>query len=408
MPMQAAALPELDPASLPVDAHVGLWRVKGWAGRGSYGAVYRAVRADCEEAGWVALKFAVRCGDGRVFLTDFGSANYVGASRLTPQAWPPGTPAYRSPEASRFIERVGPEATVRYAATPADDLFALGVTAYRLVTDEYPASLEPPPAVLNMRVAPRLSELILQMLATRPEARGAAGALADKLEDAAEQAGPEADLPLFVWEELPSASWSTEEMPIIMGPQRRPRRRDRQVARLAGLRDAAERLELERQEIEERARTAAHTEQNPARALVSPRGLPLILLAACALVLVMIRQMGPRHFAESQAGPEKEGQPETGKSAAEKVGLGDDARPAATASSSPTSISKGIRLNVPPTPLDGQRRPPCSKGEVEIQGGCWGKLEARPPNCLERSYEWKGGCYMPIMLPPPPANSDQP
>ncbi|HEX8701883.1 MAG TPA: serine/threonine-protein kinase, partial [Myxococcaceae bacterium] len=231
--MKRNAALELNPASLPVGTVVGPWRVEGWAGRGSYGAVYRAVRVGREEAGSVALKLAVhpedprferevnllsrlrhpnvpshlghgvwrlpggaehpylamqwiqgsplydwaaqrnptsrqvlrvlaqatraleavhaagavhrdvkganvlvRLGDGRVFLSDFGSCRYAGASTLTPRAFPVGTPAYRGPEPWRFALRFLNVPTARYKATPADDLFALGVTAYRLVTDE--------------------------------------------------------------------------------------------------------------------------------------------------------------------------------------------------------------------------------------------------------------------------------
>ncbi|HZI14447.1 MAG TPA: protein kinase, partial [Myxococcus sp.] len=41
----------------------------------------------------------VRLEDGRAFLVDFGSSHYRGAATLTWQAFPPGTPAYRAPEA---------------------------------------------------------------------------------------------------------------------------------------------------------------------------------------------------------------------------------------------------------------------------------------------------------------------
>jgi eukaryotic-like serine/threonine-protein kinase len=98
-------------------------------------------------------------------------------------------------------------------AGPPDDVFALGVTAYRLVTGSYPLDVEPlqdaagtwhmgdvgprPPRQLNPRVEPQLSALILRMLLMPPEARGTAGELADALEAAAAQAGPEADQPLL-------------------------------------------------------------------------------------------------------------------------------------------------------------------------------------------------------------------
>jgi serine/threonine protein kinase len=49
----------LSPAALPVGTLVGRWRVVAWAGRGTHGAVYRAVPADKEHAAPVALKMAL-------------------------------------------------------------------------------------------------------------------------------------------------------------------------------------------------------------------------------------------------------------------------------------------------------------------------------------------------------------
>jgi hypothetical protein len=82
-------------------------------------------------------------------------------------------------------------------------VYALGVTAYRLVTGEYPPDLElpqdeqgnwyveeaplPAPMGLNPQVAPPLSALITRMLSVSPEARGTAGELAQALEAAAEE-----------------------------------------------------------------------------------------------------------------------------------------------------------------------------------------------------------------------------
>ncbi|MFP2934980.1 protein kinase domain-containing protein, partial [Pyxidicoccus sp. 3LG] len=85
----------------------------------------------------------VRRADAQPFLMDFGSGHYVGAATLTWQPFPPGTPAYRPPEAWRYVLRSSKPPAVAYAPGPADDLFALGVTAYRLVTGKYPPSAHP-------------------------------------------------------------------------------------------------------------------------------------------------------------------------------------------------------------------------------------------------------------------------
>lgn len=81
--------------------------------------------------------------EGRVFLLDFGAGDYRGAATLTDPPLPPGTPAYRSPEAWAYQRVFYSHPSAHYEGTPCDDLFALGVTAYRLVTGEYPPTTEP-------------------------------------------------------------------------------------------------------------------------------------------------------------------------------------------------------------------------------------------------------------------------
>ncbi len=92
-----------------------------------------------------------RHADCRALLTDFGSGRYPDASTLTPDILPPGTLAYRSPEAWLFSLQNTRERTARSSARPSDDLYALGVTAYWLVTGQYPESSRSPP---RMRPAP--------------------------------------------------------------------------------------------------------------------------------------------------------------------------------------------------------------------------------------------------------------
>jgi serine/threonine protein kinase len=295
--------PAPHPALLPPGTLLGPWRVVAWAGRGVYGAVYKAVHSEQVHAAPVALKLAllpgdprfvreaemlhrlqhpsiphlrdrgewrhssgvlhpylamewiegmplydwarehnpsseqvlrllaqlaralealhalgavhrdvkganvlVRLSDGRAFLMDLGSGNYPGASTLTPYDVIPGTPAYHSPEAWMFPLRFGRDRIARYQAGPADDLFALGMTGYRLLTGEYLEPGEPfkdeagawqletltPPTALvdNPRVSPELKALILRMLSVRPEQRGTAAELAEALEQAAQSYAP--------------------------------------------------------------------------------------------------------------------------------------------------------------------------------------------------------------------------
>jgi hypothetical protein len=145
-------------------------------------------------------------------LMDFGAGNYPCTARLTWQPLPPGTPPYQSPQAMWFERTADPAQQARYLASPADDVYALGVTAYRLLTGEYsPGPLlwkdeegtwhleespPPSPSELNPRVAPPLSALTLRMLSLSPEARGTAAELAEALEAAAAHEEKEKGEPL--------------------------------------------------------------------------------------------------------------------------------------------------------------------------------------------------------------------
>lgn len=356
----------------------------------------------------------VRPGDGRVFLTDFGSGHYAGAAPLTEQLLPPGTPAYRSPEAWRFLVRFRHDPSARYTATPADDLFALGVTAYRLVTDEYPPATDPaedtagvwstggagpvPPAALNGRVELHLSALIMKMLSVRPEERGTAGALAARLEQAARRAGAEADHPLFAVEEQTFASEHSRGASIRELLERSRRRRPPQMLRMSAQYDEKEKAELKRLEAEDFARSRARTERDPSRA---PSRLWRFSGIAAAVGLLMMIALWPVVLRQAIEVLTADG-PDGGT-----AGLGEEAPLPAVERASPDLSESGIRLDMPPKPFDRQHRPPCRKGEVEIRGGCWAKIEARAPDCPRGAYEWNGGCYSPILGAPAPATSGQ-
>ncbi|MDY7232917.1 serine/threonine-protein kinase, partial [Hyalangium rubrum] len=153
----------------------------------------------------------------RVFLIDYGAGTYAGAPPVTRDGLPPGTDKYRSPETWEFELHRPRNAPATYQAQPADDVFALGVSAYRLVTGQYlpPVDVREeaggglrlnwtpprPPQELNPRVAPELDALILRMLAARPDERPSAGELAKALETAARNPASGADLPLFARKE---------------------------------------------------------------------------------------------------------------------------------------------------------------------------------------------------------------
>jgi hypothetical protein len=59
-------------------------------------------------------------------------------------------------------------------------------------------------------------------------------------------------------------------------------------------------------------------------------------------------------------------------------------------------------------PLDGQRRPPCGRGETPINGGCWVEVGREKPPCGDKMFEYEGYCYLPSFDEPPRPTSNPP
>jgi hypothetical protein len=332
----------------------------------------------------------VRLADGRAFLTDFGAGHYRGAATLTSKVLPPGTPNYRSPEAMDFLRAFSRHPTAHYPASACDDLFALGVMGYRLVTDEYPPPTQPgelgaevwreggpgarPPRELNPRVSPALEAILLKLLAIAPVERfqGIARHAAEALEHAAEAEGPEADGPLF--------TWAHEHLPRLRSPE---------SARLAEEQDAAARQHT-RREVGARARARPEVFSRMWRASAAVALVGLMI----AGLTVAVRLRDPQVAA---AALDRE------RRAGDRVALGDSAHttPAGTGAPLPPDHKKpGVSLPLPEKPLPGQNKPPCKRiGDVEILGGCWQELARAKPPCQEEGKEdaflWKGACYWP-------------
>jgi serine/threonine-protein kinase len=331
------------------------------------GGVHRDVKGD---------NVLVREADGRAFLTDFGSGHYVGAATLTWQVFPPGTPAYRSPEAWRSVRLPVPPSAAPYAPGPADDVFALGITAWRLVTDEYPPATAPgdeashiwqpqgpgprPPRAVNARCCAELSALVSRMLSVCPEARGSARELAEALEQAAREAPPEADVSLFAREEPRPAEATTVPQRVIPRTRERAWRSWPRAASLgATLAFGAGWL------------LGAWSDEEPAKARES------------------------LHVDARDGGT---------------VAVGDSALTTLVAPTPAPSAWTTIALEVPPKPFPGQRRPDASgrcpgKVQVPINGGCWIKTPTVSKDCDTDSYVYKGACYTPVLAPPRPATS---
>lgn len=160
----------------------------------------------------------IREADGEPVLIDFGIGDYAGAATITEQALPPGTLALRSPEAVRFHRENHGRPGARYEYQPTDDLYALGVSLYRVVTGHYPfpphlppdmlylvieGQTPPAPADFNRRTPPALSDVIMRLLAKKPQERYPTGAELHAALMAAVSSGQSStwEARLFEWEE---------------------------------------------------------------------------------------------------------------------------------------------------------------------------------------------------------------
>jgi serine/threonine protein kinase len=322
----------------------------------------------------------------------------------------PGTPAYRSPEMWQCIQHAGSDANAPLMARPSDDVFALGVTAYRLVTDTYPPFTDPytpegqcwlpggsgvtPPRQPNPRVDAQLNALILRMLSPKPEERGTAGELAAAMERGVAHAGPPADTSLFEWEAQPPSEWTEDERTEARVLGHRPRHRNRQRARESEQVDAATRAEVEQRKAEPCTQATA-----PARRVKSRAWQPW-LAAVMALGLWPGKPSGLRTRAPLTA--DRSGSNEEG----DAVSLGDSS---VSSSDAPAKAPQdAIAKELPKQPRPGQLRPDanghCRKDLVAINGGCWLKLNVAPDECRGHDvYLYQGGCYFPI-----PASRPQP
>lgn len=140
---------------------------RGLAVAHSEGVVHR----DVKEANII-----VRARDGEAVLVDFGAGTYRDAATVTRGVLPPGTVGYVSPEALRFAQEHEGDEKAHYRGGPGDDLYALGVALYRLLTGTRPfapdtkeeAAVISRPAVaahlVNPRVPRALSDVCMRLL----------------------------------------------------------------------------------------------------------------------------------------------------------------------------------------------------------------------------------------------------
>jgi eukaryotic-like serine/threonine-protein kinase len=183
------------------------------------------------------------------------------------------------------------------------------------------------------------------MLSENPQDRGSAGELASALEAAATAAGPEAD-------KLTRPSLSRESAAVRSPPASEPR----------------------------------------------GGGLgPLVLMPLAAwLIILLAGNVNLSEFTGSLSTLEDGGSAGVADAAVEAFPV---------AGGVPEPEPSELALEMPKGPLPGQRRPPCPRFQINIQGGCWLEVTQASPPCGESYYDWKGACYSPVAAPPRPSTS---
>lgn len=134
----------------------------------------------------------VRARDEAPILLDFSSGDYAQGLPMPITQWPlpPGTPHYRSPESLRFQQENERVPGARYVFRPTDELYALGVALYEVLSGRLPFSPNLPrevldaeivwkvplePAFFDEKMSPAVSKLVMRLLEKNPEERPQSG-----------------------------------------------------------------------------------------------------------------------------------------------------------------------------------------------------------------------------------------
>jgi hypothetical protein len=313
-------------------------------------------------------------------LIDFGSGHFQGAQRLTWQSLAPGTPAYLSPQACLFDIRLARNRNSYYPPSAADDLYALGVTAYRLVMGQYPPEIDAqqdeegswqvipldarPLMESNPRVEPGLREVILRLLSEAPEARATAAQVAQALEALAVERVPQRPA-----EPQPAAEAPPPNVPAPESGSQRPPRAS-----------------------------------PPVRAWGWEPWLALAAVGVFALLIWAVppAPFPPGHVSSGTRQASASKVPDAGTAA-----VGEAAPTEPQTPTSPPPEKKPLAQEPLPEPRPGQLRPDekgqCSgRRQVPINGGCWLELHAvTAEECTDSGYVLrKGKCFSPALESP--------
>ncbi len=353
----------------------------------------------------------VRRSDGRAMLMDFGTGIYPGAVTLTPPLWFPGTPAYRSPESWLFELQIRGDATARYLSASADDLYALGVTACRLLTGEYPepgvplqdkhgnwhmeAVIAPRALLGGPQVEPFLRDMTLRLLSVDREQRGTAVQWARSLEHVARQVAQEGS---------PSKAAVPDPLPVPPAAEQPAEAPAPKPHEEAPPKDAPGPLAKE-------PSGASGTSERFRHRASTWRGWPWLALAAAGLALVLwarpdLRSEPSEEPALAHAERSEEDAPD-----AETRGLGEAAAATSQEPAPAHSLHEKLAEEPLPEPQPGQLRPNAKgrcphKRQTALNKGCWLETSLDREGCTQINGQmYKGLCYVPFIPPGRPPTS---
>jgi eukaryotic-like serine/threonine-protein kinase len=327
--------------------------------------------------------------EGHAVLLDFGCCWYPHASPLTGRAVPPGTDNYRSPGLLLFEYALNLGAEGHYVPEPEDDVYALGVTAYRLLAGAYPPSgadcgdgskrvvpLEAPRGLEDK--CPELGELIVRMLSEDPKARGSAKQVAEELEALREYSRPALDEP---WVANASRQPTQKAKPPVP-PENAP------------------------PPVPHENAPPPVPREHPGRVLA-----PRLALAGSGLVLALLGVLLTRDVDRTEvAYTEPESEPQSAEKPDAGTSVGEEGLASAAPSQRPPVPEGKVTRKMPDEPHPQQRRPPCTPEDVfvEIKGGCWMPRAGSKPPCETDWYEYNGRCYFAVPARGRPPTSKEP
>jgi hypothetical protein len=290
----------------------------------------------------------------------------------------------------RFMHKFRRDTEAHWPAHASDDLYSLGVTAYRLVTGTYLPPVTDtddtePRKVLRpselATVAVELEGTILRLLSEVRQARGTAALIAKALERAAQQAGPAADNPILP---TPAAAPTEKGTPEFSS-------------------DSSNSSESSRSRSSTAPKRRPHGTSFPiwlSWASAAMVGGTLVTIAA-----ELHRSSSPEPEARSASEERHVPQRDT-----PDAGVGDEALLSAQDVPRATALTYGMGRSMPDQPFPNQRKPPCDPiSERVINGGCWfGPNGTLKPPCGKNAFEYEDGCYVPMFDPPRQPTSDPP